>query len=205
MTKVTNFKTYKKGVDMGKHLESAMNFDSETFFKSIDIADSYIDSYKDVMSYIYTSHKLLTLYDVALIFNGLAHNREIPYEAHQVIDHICQSAGFYMIVNNELMKRRSCVYGVKANINKNKERHFHESSYRFFKAIMEEPESVTPYDVCALVLCVELLGNFEAPVYHTITMPFKRYMKVSEHDYIQNRVAYNQSLMKRYIYRPSIK
>jgi len=84
MADITDINQYKKGVDMGKRLESDMNFDSTSLFKSILIDNYYPNSFHDVMKYIFKSRHLLTLYDVGLFLMVLLKMTKSPVK-HSIL------------------------------------------------------------------------------------------------------------------------
>ncbi|EXQ67356.1 hypothetical protein V760_02600 [Staphylococcus aureus F23613] len=203
MADITDINQYKKGVDIGKRLEADMNFDSTSLFKSILIDNYYPDSFYDVMKYIFESRSLLTLYDVGLIFNGIARNDNVPNETQQLAYKICQNADVFLMLNDDLQKHQSGVYGSKPNINTNHRRHLHIETYHYFKGIMEMPSKITTYDICALALSLETISQLTISERYNILGAIPSKVKQIPKVYIQDKDAYQQSLMKRYMNMPS--
>lgn len=203
MTDITNLNQYKKGVAMGKRLEADMNFDSTSLFNSINIDKHYPNSFYDVMEYIFESRRLLTMYDVGLILNGIAQNDRVPNETQQLAYEICQNSDVFHMLKDELQKHQSGVYGSKPNINTNKERHLHIETYHYFKGIMEMPTKITVYDICALALSLEVISQLTRSQSNVILGAIAGKVKQTTKVYIQDKDAYQQSLMKRYINMPN--
>ncbi|MEB7435545.1 hypothetical protein [Staphylococcus pasteuri] len=203
MAGITDINQYKKGVVMGKRLEVDMNFDSTSLFKSILIDNYYPNSFHDVMKYIFKSRHLLTLYDVGLIFNGIAQNDKVPSKTQQLAYKICQNADVFLMLNDDLQKHQSGVYGSKPNINTNQRRHLHIETYHYFKGIMEMPSKITTYDICALALSLETISQLTISERYNILGAIPSKVKQMPKVYIQDKDAYQQSLMKRYINMPN--
>lgn len=203
MADITDINQYKKGVAMGKRFEADMNFDSTSLFNSVHIDKHYPDSFKDVMQYVFESKRLLTLYDVGLIFNGIAQNDKIPNKTQQLAYEICQNSDVFLILKDDLQKHQSGVYGSEPNINTNKGRYLHIETYHYFKGIMEMPSKITIYDICALALSLETISQLKPNQRHIIYETIARSLKQKPKIYIQDKDAYQQSLMKRYINMPN--
>lgn len=203
MADITNINQHKKGISMGKRLEADMNFDSTSLFNSINIDKHYPNSFYDVMKYIFESRRLLTMYDVGLIFNGIAQNDRVPNETQQLAYQICQNSDMFLMLKDDLQKHQSGVYGLKPNINTNKGRHLHIETYHYFKGIMEKPSKITTYDICALALSLETISQLKPNQRHIIYETIARSLKQKPKIYIQDKDAYEQSLMKRYINMPN--
>lgn len=203
MADITNLNQYKKGVTMGKRLEADMNFDSTSLFSSINIDKHYPNSFYDVMKYIFESRRLLTMYDVGLIFNGIAQNDRVPNETQQLAYRICQNADVFLMLKDDLQKHQSGVYGSEPNINTNKGRYLHIETYHYFKGIMEMPSKITIYDICALALSLETICQLTQSQHYVISGAIAGIVKQMPKAYIQNQNAYDKSLMKRYINMPN--
>lgn len=203
MADITNINQYKKGVAMGKRFEADMNFDSTSLFNSVHIDKHYPDSFKDVMQYVFESKRLLTLYDVGLIFNGIAQNEKVPNETQQLAYQICQNSDVFLRLKDELQKHQSGVYGSNPHINTNKGRHLHIETYHYFKGIMEMPSKITTYDICALALSLETISQLTISERNEILGAIPSKVKQMPKVYIQDKDAYQQSLMKRYINMPN--
>ncbi|MFJ2041878.1 hypothetical protein [Streptomyces sp. NPDC088019] len=203
MADITNLNQYKKGVTMEKRLEADMNFDSTSLFNSINIDKHYPNSFYDVMKYIFESRRLLTMYDVGLIFNGIAQNDRVPNEKQQLAYEICRNSDMFLMLKDDLQKHRSGVYGSNPNINTNKERHLHIETYHYFKGIMEMPSKITVYDICALALSLETISQLTKSQRYVILGAIAGKVKQKTKVYMQDKDAYQQSLMKRYINMPN--
>lgn len=203
MADITDINQYKKGVAMGKRLEADMNFDSTSLFKATHIDKHYPNSFYDVMKYIFESRRLLTMYDVGLILNGIAQNDRVPNETQQLAYEICRNSDMFLILKDDLQKHQSGVYGSNPNINTNKERHLHIETYHYFKGIMEMPSKITTYDICALALSLEMISQLTISERNEILGAIPSKVKQMPKVYIQDKDAYQQSLMKRYINMPN--
>lgn len=203
MADITDINQYKKGGAMGKRLEADMNFDSTSLFKSILIDNYYPNSFHDVMKYIFKSRHLLTLYDVGLIFNGIAQNDKVPSKTQHLAYEICQKSDVLPLLKNDLQKHQSGVYGSKPNINTNKGRYLHIETYHYFKGIMEMPSKITAYDICALALSLETISQLTISERYDILGAISSKVKQIPKVYIQDKDAYQQSLMKRYMNMPN--
>lgn len=203
MSNITNIDDYKKGKDMGRQLLESLNFDSENFYKTIKPSQYYKQNFNNAMAIIIKTTQLMTMYDVAVFFQGISLNRKVKTDVRELAEYIFRYMDFENILKSDVKFYNSSIYRVIINdFEQNDKRISKVNACHFFKAILEQPEDITIYDICVMIRGLNGLSNLESDQLNKVTGLLKSKYNTTCDSFIKDREFYKKSLMSKYLNMP---
>lgn len=203
MSNITNIDDYKKGKRMEQQLLESLNFDSENFYKNIKPSQYYKQNFNNAMAIIIKTTELMTIYDVAVFFQGISANRKVISEVRELAEYLFEEMKFEDVLINDVQFHNSSIYRlINNNFGHNDKRISSVNACHFFKAILEQPENITIYDICVLLGGLNGLSDLENDQFKKMVRLLKSKYNIECDNFIKDRKRYQKSLMSRYLNMP---
>lgn len=203
MSDITNIEDYKKGKVIEKQLIESLNFDSWNFYKNIKPSQYYKPNFNNAMAIIIKTTELMTIYDVAVFLQGISTNQKVIAEVREIAEYILEEMKLEDVLINDIQFYNSSIYRVIINdFEHNKKRISSVSACHFFKAIMEQPENITIYDICVMLRGLKEMSDLDTHQFKKMFGLLKSKYNIECDDFINDRERYQNSLMSRYLNVP---
>ena len=200
MSDIINIKEHKKGVALGEKIQAIMNLDFPNFIESIEVVGNWdtqtIESFQALMD----CHIQATSFDVAILFKGILEHDKVPIKSKALAHQLISEMGD---IGNTIAYYKSGGFAIKqGKYNQSDEiegQCLYKETLDYIRALIEEPQSISPYDICVLLYMVYEAETLEDETY-------ARLRKVVEHDsdrsfkcILLDKTMYQNSLIKKYI------
>ncbi|MHD0398796.1 hypothetical protein ACY2DA_13320 [Staphylococcus simulans] len=205
MAEIKLFENHKKGLELGGKIKEVINLNQEKYMKNIEVPDNWkkdsVKAFKNFMNY----NVKCSLFDIALIFNGISENKSISKEVRLVAEKILVNTPLINIIDNELLaykksaKRNKKKYNEVDHLNGG----FYIDSLNYFKAIIENPGKISEYDLLILIFALMESKQLEVEHYKYIKGMLEEQCGIDINEVLLNEREYKQSLMSKYIKQPN--
>lgn len=184
-------------------IEEALNFDGDALFSEVNLDNGYPQSFKNAIGVLINTKMFLTAYDVSAIFNGLVENKKIPKASRKLADYIFREARFNEFYNNDLCKYKSASYRIdNPKTTQDKERVSRVEACYYYKAILEQPERITEYDVSIIAFSLKGMNDMPDEQERQMTTAISMYFDESYIRIITDNRRCKDSLLNDYIKMP---
>ncbi|OEK58950.1 hypothetical protein [Staphylococcus equorum] len=211
MSEITQFEKYKAGKELGKRIKEVINLDMREFRQDMlpsgewSIYSSYaFEAFMDC-------NIAINRYDVALMFRGIAKNELVPINARELARELVDNTTMYLDVKSSVLYYSSGCFVIEHNKDKHgtyniegreSSRCLYLQTLEYFKELLESPERITGYDVCALIYGLKEGEAITEKRYNEMQHIVERYYSKTFEEVLLSEALYIDSLMKNHLEFP---